>query len=60
MALTDAQKKKILSPAIRGFIYECVHCGERGITGKYCNICRTKAGRDSIDEANRKIKEERK
>ena len=46
----------ILEPKARsGYACFCAHCGEPVGTGKYCAMCRTKAGRAEVDRLNAEI-----
>lgn len=52
-------KKKLIKPNIipqQGKVQLCGYCGEQiGNSKKFCVICKTKAGRESILEANKLI-----
>ncbi len=51
----DFPRGGIKPNAIAGYAYFCGHCGDPIGSGKYCNMCRTKAGRAEVDRLNEEI-----
>ena len=45
-----------LQPAIRGVVHLCIHCSSKAAgTGKYCDECKTAAGRKEQCDMNNKL-----
>ena len=58
MEIKSGQNYFSIKPkAIAGYAYFCGHCGEPIGARKYCDMCRTKAGRAEVDKLNEEINE---